>query len=184
MEVKLSNTHPPFIFTMAIIISSYSHRSIPMCRGVASTSASASAQARIRTHRSKAPLSLWLVAVLSCLVARTFATTNVPLDNGAAILTPRGGSSPDLDTIRVAYQGEPGAYSEKATRELLGRKVTAVGRPSFEACFRAVASRECDYACKWIVSVSVGKQARDCPISSSPTRIHIHRSTRGELAGG
>jgi prephenate dehydratase len=49
--------------------------------------------------------------------------------------------------IRVAYQGEPGAYSEKATRELLGDKVVAIGRPNFEACFRAVASRECDYAC-------------------------------------
>jgi prephenate dehydratase len=49
--------------------------------------------------------------------------------------------------MRVAYQGEPGAYSEKATRELLGSKVTAIGRPNFEACFRAVASMECDYAC-------------------------------------
>jgi Prephenate dehydratase len=49
--------------------------------------------------------------------------------------------------IRVAYQGEPGAYSEKATRELLGPNVFAVGRPSFEAAFRAVASMEVDYAC-------------------------------------
>lgn len=49
--------------------------------------------------------------------------------------------------IRIAYQGEPGAYSEKATRELMGDKVVAIGRPDFEACFRAVASRECDYAC-------------------------------------
>lgn len=64
----------------------------------------------------------------------------------------RGGSStvPTLSSntpMRVAYQGEPGAYSEKATRELLGSKVTAIGRPNFEACFRAVASMECDYAC-------------------------------------
>lgn len=64
----------------------------------------------------------------------------------------RGGSQavPTLSTnapMRVAYQGEPGAYSEKATRELLGSKVTAIGRPNFEACFRAVASMECDYAC-------------------------------------
>ena len=49
--------------------------------------------------------------------------------------------------LRVAYQGEPGAYSEKSTRELLGSNVVAVGRPSFEDCFRAVASMECDYAC-------------------------------------
>jgi prephenate dehydratase/prephenate dehydrogenase len=49
--------------------------------------------------------------------------------------------------MRVAYQGEPGAYSEKSTRELLGDNVIAVGRPNFEACFRAVAGMECDYAC-------------------------------------
>jgi prephenate dehydratase/prephenate dehydrogenase len=67
-----------------------------------------------------------------------------------------GKSSPDQSSssndrvvrpLRVAYQGEPGAYSEKATRELLGSKVVAVGHPSFESCFRAVASMECDYAC-------------------------------------
>ena len=52
-----------------------------------------------------------------------------------------------IRTLRVAYQGEPGAYSEKATRELLGSKVIAIGHPSFETCFRAVASMECDYAC-------------------------------------
>lgn len=70
--------------------------------------------------------------------------------------TGTGTTTPDHDEnnnnlpaniIRVAYQGEPGAYSEKATRELLGQKVIAVGRKNFEACFRAVASMECDYAC-------------------------------------
>eukprot|EP00554_Chaetoceros_debilis_P007488 CAMPEP_0194077234 /NCGR_PEP_ID=MMETSP0149-20130528/3876_1 /TAXON_ID=122233 /ORGANISM="Chaetoceros debilis, Strain MM31A-1" /LENGTH=742 /DNA_ID=CAMNT_0038758181 /DNA_START=160 /DNA_END=2388 /DNA_ORIENTATION=- len=49
--------------------------------------------------------------------------------------------------IRVAYQGESGAYSEKSLRELLGENVIAVARPDFESCYRAVASRECDYAC-------------------------------------
>jgi prephenate dehydratase len=49
--------------------------------------------------------------------------------------------------IRVAFQGEPGAYSEKAVRELLGSRVVAVGYPTFEECFRAVARQECDYAC-------------------------------------
>jgi len=49
--------------------------------------------------------------------------------------------------LRVAYQGEPGAYSEKSTRELLGDNVNAIGFPNFEACFRAVASMEVDYCC-------------------------------------
>jgi prephenate dehydratase len=59
------------------------------------------------------------------------------------------GSATDLKgrMIRVAYQGEPGAYSDASTRELLGENVVAIGRPTFEACFRAVASMECDYAC-------------------------------------
>ena len=48
--------------------------------------------------------------------------------------------------IRVAFQGEAGAYSEKSLRELLGPNVIAVPRPNFESCYRAVASNECDYA--------------------------------------
>lgn len=49
--------------------------------------------------------------------------------------------------MRVAFQGEAGAYSEKSLRELLGSNVIAVPRPNFEACYRAVVSGECDYAC-------------------------------------
>lgn len=61
---------------------------------------------------------------------------------------PRSSSSTLKSTpIRVCYQGEPGAYSEKSLRELLGPNVIAVPRPDFESCYRAVASRECDYAC-------------------------------------
>ena len=41
-------------------------------------------------------------------------------------------------SIRVAYQGEPGAYSEKAARELLGSRVTTVNYESFEDAFKAV----------------------------------------------
>jgi len=47
----------------------------------------------------------------------------------------------------VAFQGEAGAYSEKSLRELLGPHVISVPRPNFESCYRAVASKECDYAC-------------------------------------
>jgi prephenate dehydratase len=55
-------------------------------------------------------------------------------------------SSPAQLVTRVAFQGEPGAYSEKATRELLGKGVMAEGKPTFEDVFRAVSSREADYA--------------------------------------
>lgn len=58
-----------------------------------------------------------------------------------------GPTSSQKRPIRVCYQGEPGAYSEKSLRELLGPNVIAVPRPDFESCYRAVASRECDYAC-------------------------------------
>ena len=47
----------------------------------------------------------------------------------------------------MAFQGEAGAYSEKSLRELLRPNVIAVPRPNFEACYRAVVSGECDYAC-------------------------------------
>jgi prephenate dehydratase len=49
-------------------------------------------------------------------------------------------------SVRVAYQGEPGAYSEKAARELLGSRVTTVNYESFEDTFKAVALKEVDYA--------------------------------------
>lgn len=48
--------------------------------------------------------------------------------------------------LRIAYQGEPGAYSEKAARELLGPRILTVNYVSFEDTFKAVANRDCDYA--------------------------------------
>mmetsp|Transcript_3616 Transcript_3616/g.14217 ORF Transcript_3616/g.14217 Transcript_3616/m.14217 type:complete len:781 (-) Transcript_3616:184-2526(-) len=56
-----------------------------------------------------------------------------------------GGSS--FEPTRVGYQGEPGAYSEKALRALLGPHVVAIGFPTFEEVFKAVANHEVDYAC-------------------------------------
>ena len=52
-----------------------------------------------------------------------------------------------MSNLPVSPPGEPGAYSEKSTRELLGQNVVAVGMPNFERCFRAVVAREVDYAC-------------------------------------
>uniref|UniRef100_M4B4Q1 Prephenate dehydratase domain-containing protein n=1 Tax=Hyaloperonospora arabidopsidis (strain Emoy2) TaxID=559515 RepID=M4B4Q1_HYAAE len=50
--------------------------------------------------------------------------------------------------VKVAYQGVPGAYSEKATRQLLGSSsnVVAVGYPSFDETFLAVERDDADFA--------------------------------------
>ena len=39
---------------------------------------------------------------------------------------------------RVAFQGEPGAFSEAAAIQLLGDWITTVPCPTFDAAFRAV----------------------------------------------
>lgn len=40
--------------------------------------------------------------------------------------------------MRVAFQGEPGAFSEEAAIQLLGSAITTVPRPTFEAAFRSI----------------------------------------------
>jgi prephenate dehydratase len=46
----------------------------------------------------------------------------------------------------VAYQGEPGAYSEQAALDYFGPSALAQPRPTFEAVFDSVGAGECDYA--------------------------------------
>jgi len=45
---------------------------------------------------------------------------------------------------RVAFQGEPGAFSEEAAVQLLGEAITTVPRATFDATFRAIAERAAD----------------------------------------
>ena len=47
-------------------------------------------------------------------------------------------------TMRVAFQGEPGAFSEAAAVQLLGPAITTVPRPTFDAVFRAIADGAAD----------------------------------------
>src|SRR5215470_19336246 len=53
-------------------------------------------------------------------------------------------TSIDRKTLRVAFQGEPGAFSEAAAIQLLGETITTVPRPTFEAMFRSVAEGAAD----------------------------------------
>ena len=53
-------------------------------------------------------------------------------------------NSSDRKTLRVAFQGEPGAFSEAAAIQLLGDAITTVPRASFEATFAAIAEHVAD----------------------------------------
>ena len=46
---------------------------------------------------------------------------------------------------RVAFQGEPGAFSEEAAIKLLGTQITLVPRPTFESLFRSISDKAADY---------------------------------------
>ena len=42
------------------------------------------------------------------------------------------------NSLRVAFQGEPGAFSEEAAVQLLGEGIATVPRPTFDSAFRAI----------------------------------------------
>lgn len=44
----------------------------------------------------------------------------------------------NFQKMRVAFQGEPGAFSEAAAVQLLGEGITTVPRPTFDTTFRAI----------------------------------------------
>jgi len=74
-------------------------------------------------------------------------SVSAPLDRES---TPSSGIPAGISNIphpmRIGFQGETGAYSEKAARELLGPRIVSRPYESFEDVFKAVASREVDYA--------------------------------------
>src|SRR5260370_18001592 len=46
--------------------------------------------------------------------------------------------SASSNSMRVAFQGEPGAFTEAAAIQLLGNSITTVPRATFDAAFRAI----------------------------------------------
>ena len=61
-----------------------------------------------------------------------------------------------VDHPRVAYQGEPGAYSEMAAVDFFGQDVKAIGMYQFEDPFIALKNGEADYAVLPIENSSTG----------------------------
>jgi prephenate dehydratase len=53
-------------------------------------------------------------------------------------------TTPNRKTMRVAFQGEPGAFSEAAAIQLLGDSITTVPRATFEAIFRSIGEGTAD----------------------------------------
>ena len=49
-----------------------------------------------------------------------------------------------IDSTRVAFQGEPGAFSQIAARKLLGEDVTTIACSTFESMFSAITERRAD----------------------------------------
>src|ERR1700676_1890247 len=49
-----------------------------------------------------------------------------------------------LQKTRVAFQGEPGAFSEAAAIQLLGDSITTVSRATFDATFAAIKAGAAD----------------------------------------
>jgi len=59
--------------------------------------------------------------------------------------SPNSTNSPQpAKSLRVAFQGEPGAFSEAAALQLLGPEITTVPRATFDAVFRAIPENAAD----------------------------------------
>ena len=50
----------------------------------------------------------------------------------------------NFNNMRVAFQGEPGAFSDAAAVQLLGEQIQTVPRTTFDATFRAIAEEAAD----------------------------------------
>ena len=53
-------------------------------------------------------------------------------------------SHPKNPLVRVAFQGEHGAFSEAAAFQLLGEGIITVPRATFESAFRAISENAAD----------------------------------------
>jgi prephenate dehydratase len=68
----------------------------------------------------------------------------LPLDPSSIKSPQPPNSRQSPKSLRVAFQGEPGAFSEAAAIQLLGPEITTVPRATFDAVFRAIAENAAD----------------------------------------
>jgi prephenate dehydratase len=64
------------------------------------------------------------------------------------------------EAMRVAFQGEAGAFSEAAALQLLGEEITTVPRPTFDSAFRAMQEGAADALLAPIENSLAGSVAR------------------------
>jgi prephenate dehydratase len=87
---------------------------------------------------------------------------------------------------RVAFQGEPGAFSEAAALQLLGAGISTVPRPTFDAAFRAITDGVADALLAPVENTLAGSVVRvfDLLLEShltmvSETILHIEHQLIG-----
>jgi prephenate dehydratase len=99
-----------------------------------------------------------------------------------------------LQKARVAFQGEPGAFSEAAAIQFLGEKITPVPRLTFDATFRAIAEGAADALLVPVENSLAGSVVRvfDLLLESQlsivaetvlPIELHVIASHGASLAG-
>ncbi len=93
---------------------------------------------------------------------------------------------PPLNSARVAFQGEPGAFSEAAAIQLLGDSITTVPRPTFDSAFAAIADGAADVLLAPVENTLAGSVVRvyDLLLESdltmvSETILHIEHQLIG-----
>ena len=62
----------------------------------------------------------------------------------------------DMDDVKVAYQGLPGAYGQQAATEYFGEKAEYVNVPTFREALKCVRDRKTDYAVLPVAHSSAG----------------------------
>ena len=78
--------------------------------------------------------------------------------------------------LRVAFQGERGAFSEEAAMHLLGDKIETVPRPTFEALFSSIADGLTDYVLAPIENTLAGSVHRSYDLLLE-SNLHVIRET-------